>query len=304
MSIRVRYSRTGVPYGPVGITLTMTNTLKGDLGKDWMTVRTASKEKDKVYSEAYGWEYICDWVQSHLHREVIDEELSARQVMLSGQINQGSSTVTDFINRITRGSRKITNITEYDKIIWFLNGLSKPLAQLCVCDVKGRTWVEFSDLREHALAKEMELNARQKFAKAITNQEPFGVRKARFNQERSKHNPSNTGHSLAYTNVQDEGNGAGKEQQGKRPRSREPAVTDRQAGRTAGLQFKDDPEAPCPMNQSLSNKQGNWLFAENRCLFCGQMKHPKGVTCPRKAERLSLKFLAVKGLPINKLPRK
>jgi hypothetical protein len=276
----------------------VTNTFKYDLETDWYALRTKVRLEDKrpgIVPEAFGWPYIMAWVELQLDREVIDEELTARQLMLSGKITQGSKSVTDFINRIVRASKKIPNITEYDKIIWFLNGVNEPLKHVCCSDAKGKTWILFEDLREHALAKEMEFNSRQRGLKIPESKTPFFIKKARFAQTNHTKLSSPPNHSLAYTKVQEGGRqeAAGRERAGQGQGSREVAHKPH---------FTGPPQEYCPMNPQLSNEQGNWLWNEKKCVHCGQPKHMEadGKTtkqCRLKGAVVKFGFLGPKGLP-------
>jgi hypothetical protein len=276
----------------------VTNTFKYDLETDWYSVRTKVQKEDKrpdVVPEAYGWDYIKAWVEQQLNREVIDEELTARQLMLSGKITQGSKSVTDFINRIVRASKKIPNITEYDKIIWFLNGVNESLKHVCCSDAKGKTWILFEDLREHALAKEMEFNSRQRSLKIPESKAPFFIKKARFAQANHTKLSPPPNHSLAYTKVQDGGQQAAidRERTGHGQRYKEVIRK---------THFTGPPQEYCPMNPQLSNEQGNWLWNEKKCVHCGQPKHMEadGKTakqCRLKGTAVPFGFLGPQGLP-------
>jgi hypothetical protein len=278
--------------------------------KDWLSMR-AQAQKDKMpMPEAYGWPYIQKWAEKQLNSEIIDEELTARQLMLSGKIIQGDKSITDFINRMTRASRKIPNITDMDRIIWFLNGISEPLSHVCVSDVKGRTWTSFESLRQHALAKEMELNSRLKSTKTQKSQVPFGIRKARYNQERSRPDhsiPNNSHHSLAYTRVQEGGDRMvtnGSKDRDNKPTER-PLATERTV--STGIKFPGPPEDRCRLNRNLSNTQANWLCDKGLCLFCGQkfhgIKDNKAVECRHKSKHINFSFLKKEGMPRSNFPQ-
>ena len=180
---------------------------KGNLNKDWLNLRTSAEDAGEPYPEAHGWLHIKNWTKTQLDAEVIDEELTGRQLMLSGKIKQGEASVTDYINRLNRACMKITNVNDMDRIVWFLNGLCEQLTHVCVCDAMGKTWTCFTTLKRHALAKEMERNSRLKFAKMARPQVPFAVKKARFTQEKAHRAdhfiPTTSHHSLAYTKVQE-----------------------------------------------------------------------------------------------------
>jgi hypothetical protein len=234
--------------------------------------------------------------------------------MLSGKIKQGDGTVTDYINRLNRACLKIANVTDMDRIVWFMNGLCEQLTHVCVCDAMGKTWTNFTTLKHHALAKEMERNSRLKFAKLARPQVPFAVKKARYTQERSNRSdhfiPTTPRHSLAYTKVQEGGQGSQGGQgfrtvgpRGQAQRPREAAVAPE---RTAAKEpyFKGPPGAPNTMNNFISNAQANWLKEKKLCIYCSKNFHgtgqdKKAIVCKQKGQDINMDYLAERGMPKN-----
>ena len=122
--------------------------------------------------------YMTTWLQEQIAQEVRDLELEAKKLILSGKITQGTQTVTQYKATLKRAARDIPNVTDMDLIVWFLHGLSDTLKHKCQCDHRGRTWRKFAELREHALAKEMESNSiRQTRVHQTTIERPAYMRK-------------------------------------------------------------------------------------------------------------------------------
>ena len=136
-------------------------TFKGNLDEDWLTDSMAHEKRMCMPMAALGFPAMMKWIKSKLSIEVRDEELDARQAMLDRACTQGEKSVTQFANALQRATRKITQVTEKERIVWFLNGINTGLSHFCKCDNRGKPWTEYKDLLEHAQAKETELNSRK-----------------------------------------------------------------------------------------------------------------------------------------------
>ena len=136
---------------------------------------------------------------------------------------------------------------------------------------------------------------------------PFGVKKARFTQERSKtinksdnHNPTPPHHSLAYTKVQEGGQGFASVGPRGRIQRQEVAA---HVQRAAPLQrhFSAPGEERNRVNNKLSNNQANWLWDRKLCLHCFCDFHKcsmDGKVCPSKGKDVRLP--KGEGFPTNK----
>ena len=286
----------------------LARTFKGTLKEDWLELKAQRLEDKEPTPESLGWKWITTWAKSHLDKEVKDEELEARQLMLSGNLTQGSKSVTDYINRLQRVARKIPKVGDMDMIVWFLHGISDSLKHTCQCDVRGKTWTVFESLREHALAKEMEENSRRNIP-VYQTKTPFGIRKAHVAQARSRmdRNEHPRTQSISFMDARDtpKERHEGGESAKRRPRERtEPAAV---AGKFKHQtpRFPEPAEDPCEDNKFISNRQANWLWGKRKCIHCGQALHrdkeKKILQCPSHGKYMNLQFLQNEGLPKNQL---
>ena len=76
-----------------------------------------------------------------------------------GKIMQNNSSVAAYVQRFNLAVMEASDMSEPDKINWFLRGLSPTLKPYCLTDHLGVFWSDLGDLITYAYAKETMLKA-------------------------------------------------------------------------------------------------------------------------------------------------
>ena len=286
--------------------LTAISTLAFDkaLSEEWLEETKAKRLSEKLDNgpEAKGWPYMLQWIKERIRQEVRDDELEARQALTTGVVRQNNQTVVQYVQNILRYTRHLPATTDKELIVWFMNGLNSELNHLCRCDSKGRPWACYASLKEHAVAKEMELLSRKRADR--------GEQQPRYEKKWNKSHRNKGEHVLAMHAQANKGAWVEAVRDKKRDRSPDPLQLaamhhngagpshgqggGRGGGRGAGMaspnphrmtspgngkverekkdwyaEIPGNPHAKCSRNPFITNEQAWWMGSKGMCFKCG-----------------------------------
>jgi hypothetical protein len=261
------------------------------------------------------WDDLVEWVYSHTTHEPYNEGRENRTKLMSCQVMQKGSTLNAYLLHFNRMVLPVEGISEEEKIVYFMRGLSNDLGPLCQTDIKGQPWTDYTELVDHARMKELELRARTAALKKTT-QNTHGRRwnnahtvasiakgdnvdtppASQGSGQRGKNGSSWRnrggrgsgvgGRGLAVVqggtakhsgrgSGRGGGRGGGAKQEGHRPSG---AAAEPYQSKALVVSGPDD--SACQYNTGISNKQARWLQERQRCFHCFRpMSGPD--SCPR-----------------------
>jgi hypothetical protein len=257
---------------------------------------------DPTLLPSMAWEDLVAWVYAHSTHEPYDEGRENRTKLMTGQVMQGDKSLTAYLLQFNRMVLAIATISEEDRIVYFMHGLSSDLGPLCQTDIQGQPWWCFTSLVEHARMKERELRAREAALHqgAGRYQQHTAVVAAMAPENSDSESPSDS----QDTNLSGEEDEQGGEESEWLEEPRSPANV-APAARSLPKVIGPD-EVASHFNTGISNKQCRWLLAQDRCFHCFKlMRGPEGCRssradvfwCPLRGQASTLSSTAVPGAP-------
>jgi hypothetical protein len=88
------------------------------------------------------------------------------------QLHKGSCTmikypsVTQYMQEFLHLCRQAADLSVTDQIVWFVEGLSNSLKEMCIVDAEGRDWQSLEQLMDYAIGAEQKLLVSQRINKA------------------------------------------------------------------------------------------------------------------------------------------
>jgi hypothetical protein len=97
-----------------------------------------------------------------------NEQRDARSQLHNGSCTMLKyPTVPQYTQEFLHLCRQAADLSVTDQIVWFIEGLSNPLKEMCVVDANGRDWVSLEELMDYANGAEQKLTVNQKSNKAL-----------------------------------------------------------------------------------------------------------------------------------------
>jgi hypothetical protein len=294
-------------------------------------------QRDPALLTTMSWDELVEWVFAHTTHEPYNESRENRTKLISNQVLQKSGTLNSYLLHFNRMVLPIENISEDEKIVYFLRGLSTDLGPLCQTDTTGQEWTCFTSLVEHARMKDMEVRARNAALRKSTPHNPGKRWRNNRTVAAIAHGDNTVANAASQGSGQrgrsrGSGRGSGRAPGGSGSKCLAVAQggTHKQGGRGSGrgggrgggarsdnprpstqaaaaspakpMEVAGPDDGPCRFNTGISNKQGRWLLERNRCFHCfkpmSECRAERGEgRCPKRSAPQAMAAGAVPGAP-------
>jgi hypothetical protein len=259
-------------------------------------------QHDPTLLPSMSWDDLVDWVYAHSTHEPYDEGRENRTKLMTGQVMQGDKSLTAYLLQFNRMVLPIATISEEERIVYFMHGLSSDLGPLCQTDIQGQPWWCFTSLVEHARMKDLELRAREAALRngAGRHRQHHVVVAALAPENSDSESPSDSEDTvLSGEEDGQDGDGSDELDEPRFPANVAPAAR-------APPNVVGPDEVASHFNAGISNKQCRWLQSQDRCFHCFKlMRGPEGCRitranvswCPLRGQASALSSIAVPGAP-------